>query len=278
MDVWDVNSFDSDLRRVLDEHAELIRGYVTTDKRIFLERDHNDGPDRPVLRPDNPYAGRFHSLEKMLDDLLQSRTIRAWHYARLTDEEMDVIREDGIRLSTPQTLRERLDRLVSLGLIGAALADDLFRESPFQGDQREARSNAFWLTSHPKCITDSGVTRLLQYWGGEVASFWTDDEALLDPIRAIGRPRVLEVAVPLSSTKHRYRAARAMLAAYSRAIGCVESSHGCDVCVVSPLPGSAIITVHTDGNNSFTAIGRTYPSNFVDVDRGYWKELTGEED
>lgn len=53
------------------------------------------------------------------------------------------------------------------------------------------------MTSRPVVLGYSGVERLLGYWGGEVASFFTDDPAMLAPIAAIGTARVIEVAVLL---------------------------------------------------------------------------------
>ncbi|MEZ6030317.1 MAG: hypothetical protein R3C46_11270 [Hyphomonadaceae bacterium] len=277
IDVWDVATFDPELHQVLDGKADLVRNYVTRDKANFLAYDY---ADRPVglIRPDNPFAADFIAFKDGLSVLMQARTIRAWHYTRMTDGEVASLRQDGIHLSTPDTLRERLDRLVADGVTTAALADDLIRHSPFQSDQLPYRRDRFWLVSHPRLVTDSGVKRLLAYWGGEVASFHTDDPSLLHPLSLIGRPRVLEVATPLEITKHAFSAAGACIAAYARTLGCVESSHGFDVCITANLAPTAVIRVHSEGEPSFKLIGQGHPERYVDVDRDYWTTLTGERD
>jgi hypothetical protein len=47
------------------------------------------------------------------------------------------LRREGIHLSTPETLRSRLDLLVASGVISAQLADALFAASPFHGKQQD---------------------------------------------------------------------------------------------------------------------------------------------
>lgn len=48
--------------------------------------------------------------------------------------------------------------------------------------------------------------------------------------------------------------------------------------MTAALPPDAILAVQTDGEETFTAMGRGYPAGFVDVDLTYWKDLTGEDD
>lgn len=78
-------------------------------------------------------------------------------------------------------------------------------------------------------------------------------------------------------TRHSHSAARAVVAAYGRALGCIPSAHRFDLFVTAPLGSDAIIAVHTEGDASFHAMGRSYPEGFVNVDVGHWKELTGED-
>jgi hypothetical protein len=44
------------------------------------------------------------------------------------------------------------------------------------------------MTSHPVCVGDGGVEPLLKHWGGEVASMWVRDEALLSPLPSSAVP------------------------------------------------------------------------------------------
>ncbi|GAB1715802.1 MAG: hypothetical protein NTAFB05_08440 [Nitrobacter sp.] len=56
IDVWDVETFDSELRGDLDAHTDVIRAYMLTLRRQWLERE---ASDRTMPYPENPYAGEF---------------------------------------------------------------------------------------------------------------------------------------------------------------------------------------------------------------------------
>ncbi|HEY4165967.1 MAG TPA: hypothetical protein VGM96_04300 [Reyranella sp.] len=280
IDVWNIGTFDRDLLAQLLPQANLVRNYMTTDHQIFL--DHGLGRARDVgsLRPTNPWSAGFQMFKEQVGRLMVERTIRAWHYTRLTDAEVVEMQSAGIHMSTPTTLRNRLDALASKGELTGDVADALYHASPFHSDQLDARKSKFWMVSHPLAVDDSGVSRLLKYWGGEVASFWTEAADLLELLRRIGRPRVIELAVPISSAGkyHWYSAGEAIVATFGRSLGCIPDKHSFDLYAIKPLPASAVPAVHTEGEPSYARIGRDFPCGFVNVDVGRWRELTGEED
>ncbi len=209
---------------------------------------------------------------------MESRTIRAWHYTRLTETEVQALKRDGIHLSTLGTLRARLNALVAFGGLTAEVADALHARSPFHNQmQQESRSSKFWMVSHPVAIEDSRVKPLMAHWGGEAASMWVLDQALLKPLAVTGKPRVVELAVPLALTGHASAAARAVVAAFGRRLGCSPAAHEFDLYVAAPLGPESVLFVHVEGDASFEAVGRTYPHGYVDVSIGHWKELTGED-
>jgi hypothetical protein len=278
IDVWDAKTFDCELSTALAKEADLVRSYMMTDQRIFLAHDLGRSPERSVVRPENPYASAFLALKEAIGERMQSRMIRAWHYTRLTAVEVDRLRHEGIQLSTPATLRSRLDLLVASGSLSAQSADALYAGSPFHSDQLKARSNKFCMVSHPVAIHDCGVEPLMAHWGGEVASMWTKDPVLLAPLAATGEPRVIELGVPLALTRHSYSAGEAVVATFGRALGCIPGNHSFDLYVTTPLRPDSVLRVHNEGESSFQAIGLSYPEGYVDVDIGYWKELTGEDD
>ena len=275
IDVWDAKTFDPELTAGLHDQVDVITAYVARDREIFLA--HELGRSRSLMRPENAHAGAFIALKEAMGEAMQDRTIRAWHYTRLTDAEVELAGRDGIHLSTPQTLRTRFAALVASGDLTSAHAEALYAASPFH-EQLKSRSDKFWMTSHPTAIDDGGVEPLMDHWGGEVASMWMKDEALLAPLATIGQPRILEMAVPLALTNHAFSAACAVVATYGRAHGAHPEKKAFDLYVNQPLPPSALLAVHSQGEASFDAMGRSHPAGFVDVSIGFWKELTGEDD
>jgi hypothetical protein len=278
IDVWDIRTFDPDLLNVLVSNADLIRTYIDTNNRIFLSYDLGRDPDRLLLRPENPSAAEFYSLLEAMDRLMAVRTIRAFHYTRLTDEEVAGIRASGVHVSTLQSLRRRLDVLVASGRLAADVADRLYAESPFHSEQLQARSGKFWMASHPIPPNDSGVVPLMKHWGGEVASMWVRDVALSAPLTMLGKARIMEIAAPLVATRHSHAASKAVVASFGRSQGAYPEKFAFDLYVKEALPAAAELAVHTEGDTAFTSMGRTYPAGFIDVDVGRWKELTGEDD
>lgn len=278
IDVWDLQTFDPELVSLLNEKAKLIRDYLKIDRDIFLSHELGRGLGRSLIRPENPFALEYYALKEIVGAAMGQRTIRAFHYTRLTDREVETLLRDGIHVSTPKTLRSRFDQLVDSGELALDVADRLYAESPFHSDQLESRSDKFWMTSHPISVDDSGVTPLLQHWGGEVASMWMRDETLLARLKNLGQSRIIEVAVPLLATRQSYSAGEAVIATFARSNGSTPSKNAFDLYVHQPLPGAAILAVHTEGEGPFSKMGQSYPIGFVDVDIGRWNELTGDSD
>lgn len=163
IDVWDVGTFDSELRSNLDTHSDVIRDYMLISRRQWLERE---AFDHTIPYPENPYADEFiWVMEHIMLRLMEARTIRAWHYARLTNEEVDVLRQGGIYPSSPDTFRLRFAAQVAAGTFSQEVADRLFADSPYQSDQFDSRSGKFWMVSHPYNVEYYGVTLLLESWG-----------------------------------------------------------------------------------------------------------------
>jgi hypothetical protein len=274
IDVWDAKTFDPALSALLAGNTALVRDYMERDRQIFL--DHDLGRSRAILRPENAHARAYLRLADALGREMEGRAIRAWHYTRLTNHEVDLLRRDGIRLSTLSGLQTRLDAQVETGAITAASAAALFATSPFH-QQRESRSNKFWMTSHPIAIDDGGVEPLMAHWGGEGASMWMKDPMLLGQVAALGAPRILEVHVPVAATNHAYLAGEAMLATFGRELGYIPEKRAFDLYTKRALPPGALLAVHTEGDATFAAMGQGHPAGFVDVSIGRWKALTGED-
>jgi hypothetical protein len=118
------------------------------------------------------------------------------------------------------------------------------------------------MTSDPVLIDDSGVALLLGNWGGESTYFWLQDKRLEKLVTSIGRPRVLEIAVPITNTNHWYSAGKAVVAAYARTLGCRPDSGAFDLYSTTALGASALLAIHTEGDANFQAIARGYPVGF----------------
>lgn len=263
IDVWNLTTFDEELLALLQAHAEVLRNYELTNRENYEDQQATDGW---VPLKDNPFASdRMHILEQIIMPVMAQRTIRAWHYTRLTDAEVELLKANGIYMSDLAGIRRRLDAQVAAGTIKAEIADAIYEKSPFYA-QANARSGKFWMVSHPFDIKDGGVELLLQHWGGEGVYFWLEDKAHIELVQGIGRPRIIEVAVPLSVTTSAYMAAKAVVATYVASLGAKPEWSAFDLYATSALGADAVLDVHTEGDPNFSAMARGYPAEFVNRD------------
>jgi hypothetical protein len=261
IDVWDAASFEGALADELDDATDLIRNYLEMSRRQYLERE---ASDRTQPYPTNPYGPDYADFLDPLVPWMAERSIRAWHYTRLTDLEVAELVRDGVHMSDLATIRRRLDAQIAAGAFSAAVADALFAGSPFHSEQLEPRSNKFWMTSHPRDIEDGDVKLLLESWGGEAVHFWQRDPGLQALFKSIGRPRVIEVAVPLAASSHVCSASCAVVATYARTLGCRPDNGAFDLYVDQPLSPEAVLAIHSEGDSRFSVIARGYPAGFID--------------
>lgn len=261
IDIWDVRTFDTELLGELRSYSDLIKSYMDTEIEIFLEREASCHRGIPI---ENPYGGSYVWLLEHIMDYMKSRVIRAWHYTRLTEPETVRLKASGIHVSTVDALRERLSFLVSLGDFSNEVADALFSASPFNNrKQLTARSGQFWMTSHPIPIDEGGVTPLLSNWGGESVHFWLQDTKLQHLVSKIGKPRVVEVAVPLVRTRKAYAAADGVLGAWGRSLACKPPREAFDLYVEQALGPDSVLKVITEDEAQFAALAKGYPKGFT---------------
>lgn len=256
LDVWDIDTFDDELISMLCANANLLSDYIAAERHLEIERRRSV---EARLRS-NSFYDTYREFLEDVGLLMSRRSIRAWHYTRLTDSEVASLRAGGIELSTMETARRRLDTLVTAGAFSAETATALLAESPLHDNgQRKARQGQFCLTSDPLAVEDSGVTLLLNSWGGEVLYFWLESAHLKEIVAAIGSPRVLEIRVPVDAIRNAYQAADAVVASFARSLGCVPDFDYFDVFAIRALGPDAVLAVHTKGDATFDRIGKGYP-------------------
>jgi hypothetical protein len=260
IDVWNIKTFDNGLLAKLHARSDVVRDYMIIEKRNFIEYV---TADRRQPLQSNSYAPAYQNfVDQVILPTMKERTIRAWHYTRLADAEAELLRTDGIYIPTLETIRGRLNMQITEGLLSAESADALYAASPFH-QQDGARANKFWMTSHPLPIDDSGITPLLEHWGGEGVHFWLQDADLIDLVKGIGRPRVIEIAVPLDATNRAYEAAKAVVATFARTLGCEPDKATFDLYSTQALGPETVLNIHTGGDPNFAILARGYPASFI---------------
>jgi hypothetical protein len=129
------------------------------------------------------------------------------------------------------------------------------------------------MTSHPLAIDDGGVELLLNRWGGESAYFSHQGDALQELLATTGTPRVLELAVPMHSTRHAGSAAGAVVATFGRTLGCRPDTGAFDLYSTPPLNADAILNIHSKGESAFATMAQGYPVGYVNLQASGWYDL-----
>ncbi len=260
IDVWDVDTFDDELRAYLAEHAELVRSFWSESRRLFDEREKQTvrGPHEQ-----NVFGPAYSVLHADVTIMMAERTIRAWHFTRLTKAEMDDIQSQGMKPMSLDLIRRRLNGMVAAGELTPGIADALFDASPFHRQISGNRDEKIWLTSQPFELDDDMVTGLVTGWGGESINFNHLDGRMAELLATIGHPRVIEVALPLRITTRINSAAKDVVDAFSFSLDCEGAwGGGSDIVAVHPIQPEWILAIHSPGDSSFEIFGRGYPARW----------------
>ena len=90
-----------------------------------------------AMMPSNPHFQARERAWLKVNELLQSTTLRGWHCARLTEEEVKHITSHGMRPPNLQVLSERIRRVQADGMIKNEIAEQLIGENEADKDNRK---------------------------------------------------------------------------------------------------------------------------------------------
>lgn len=253
----DIKTFDDELIALLDKGKNIILAYLNAEreKSAAFEAAPENMKTIVKLSP-NPHWDEYDNLvNNMIANLLHSRSILAYHYTRLTDDEVDYIHEHGFEPSTPQSLQRRLNARALAGDLDLAVAEKIYRLSPLQL-KANGREGLFWMTAVAKPTNDGEVEALLGFWGGEVSYMPHLDVSTHVP--KIGRSRVFEISLPLNVAKQVSSAAKTIVSTYLRSLGLSAGISDFDISTGTALPPNVIVRVLTEGEPEFLELGRQY--------------------
>ncbi len=198
----DVSTWPARLVATFEANEALLRAYDKEHQRTS-DDDAWRPPNVPnyvptAHRPANPFsAEREQFLSSLRADYSAELALRGYHCTRLTDDEVERIRAEGMTPPTPEILRRRIGALESGGLISPHAAQRLAREND-AGDPTRAGRLWFIFTAAPLSC-ETSIDSLFRYWGGEALYRRHDRDPETGPIVAsIGTARIIEAIVPLA--------------------------------------------------------------------------------
>lgn len=132
-------------------------------------------------------------------EILAPETLRAYHCTRLTDAEVEAIRDDGLAGSSEELVTRKLTAVHAEGLLTEGERSLLqARNVLSETSQQTRRGQVCVLIGRNALDEDSdGIAYLLERWGGEL-TYWLHqhDQEMITKLQSIGRPAVAVVDVP----------------------------------------------------------------------------------
>jgi hypothetical protein len=160
----------------------------------------------------------FSPIARLLDDHLRNQRMRAYHCTKQLCP--GFFEQRGLR---PLNLAQHINEfLVSVGPRLQAEVRGRFESAYMQWVDHASipdRENLLWFCMSPYQVMKLGNARFFKYFGGE-ALYWpfSHDDPCLDVLRNLGKPVVVEVAVPAGDfmTSPPYPFARDMISHFIR--------------------------------------------------------------
>ena len=131
--------------------------------------------------------------------LLSGCLVRAYHATRLLDHEVQMIRTQGLRLLSEESVKERINAAYEHSCISAAKRKMLQSSHVFETDEAQYRAGQCCLFLPESMLLNSsyGINPLLNTWGGE--AIWKPrSDAERDWLGKLGRPAIVVAYLDLS--------------------------------------------------------------------------------
>lgn len=140
----------------------------------------------------------YDSLVQEFREILRSHSLTGYHCTKLTSEEIENIRANGMSLQNADSLSARIDRLFHNNLVSHEVAQCLKETN--EADHR-SRANILWFCFfEPFPARKHGVERFFNFWGGEALyNSHKDNPITGTALRGIGTPCMIKANVLISS-------------------------------------------------------------------------------
>ena len=133
-----------------------------------------------------------------LANVLQPHEMVGWHCTRLTDQEIEEISRNGMRLPDGTMLARRIDAVAEAG----CLAPDVARllKSRDQADEKNHTGTVWFCFFPPGRAGEHGIGRFFRHWGGEALyNSHERDPVSSQAISRIGTACLVEANVPIAA-------------------------------------------------------------------------------
>lgn len=226
VEISNLKTWPKELVGFLDVHFEILKSWQLKSER-------------------NPFGYPVQTYDQAVDDLrgvLNNYFLSGYHCTRLTANEIEQIKKDGMALPNKEMIHKRIESLVRAGHLNSEQANTL--KSKNQAHEKN-RQNRIWFCFYaPKLAGESRIIRLLRSWGGEALYNSHERDPQMGPIlRQIGSPTIIKALIPISSLANHSSLEWKIINTYlrSKSIRCDKSDH--DDSSVKPIASDNILDI-----------------------------------
>jgi hypothetical protein len=198
-----IETWPASIREILASEEAQLRSYVEAE-RAREERARDD----VMLRFEpwaNPHQSGWQEAARRVRELAHTHPVVGFHCTRLIPEEIEDIRTHGLRPLSRSFTCERIDRVLRQNLLSAALAPEIKRrdDSPHARLARREGLISFFHCLSTLRRDESGLYRLLRYWGGEAVYGHHEGRSseTMDALSRIGTPCIVVATLQPSDVR-----------------------------------------------------------------------------
>jgi hypothetical protein len=188
----DEQTWPSALIRILEGGLPVLDAFFSEERRI--SRLARDIVQLRIYPPRNAHRADKESIYGAAACALKGHSVVGWHCTRLCDDEIELLRRDGMYPLSLATFIARLERRIEVGDIPSSFAAT-YRELH---QAAEPNRHMLWFIFSRESLRDEdGLGRLFSSWGGEALYNSHERNPQTGPVlRAIGTPCIVEAEMP----------------------------------------------------------------------------------
>ncbi|QND69138.1 hypothetical protein HB777_36370 (plasmid) [Mesorhizobium loti] len=107
IDLWDIGTYDSEIKDYLESHRDIIDGYSALERKkdIMVAKLATWVPIQP-----NRFQGDYAATVDGLAEIMSTKTLRTFHYTRMTDDEVESVQAEGMVPTSVDSLTDVFDK------------------------------------------------------------------------------------------------------------------------------------------------------------------------
>lgn len=189
VDIEDPLTWPEALCKLLTNSKAVLSGYEAS------MREAEGEPGGRFRSRANEIAGRRREVVEKANRIVAVTRILGFHCTRLLPYEVESVWQEGLKLSSREFLRDRIERAVKENHLRRALAKAFLEKN--QADNPNRRGSVGFVNARSLLKKASRVHRFFEFWGGESLYNSHEDDHITGPVlKRIGEPHVVVAALP----------------------------------------------------------------------------------